>query len=285
MAALLGTDERQLHTYLSYTLLASGLGAFVTLLDFPAPYGRHTRAVGWGPLVPARRAWIIMESPNVLVSLVLWQVGDATCKASPANRALLGLFFLHYLNRSFIYPLRMAPPSRPMPLSVMGMAWAFCTLNGYLQARALTKFHVYPSSWVWTPAVVGGVVIFLLGFLVNVDADRRLRELRSSSRSGTNGVRTRRQAAAAKAVGGAPGHYGIPHGGLFEYVSCANFTGECVEWAGFALACGATLPAVTFAVFTAFNLAPRALAHHKWYRAHFKEKYPAHRKCLIPFVF
>lgn len=30
---------------------------------------------------------------------------------------------------------------KPMPLSVMAMAFLFCTANGYLQARWLTKLH------------------------------------------------------------------------------------------------------------------------------------------------
>lgn len=36
-------------------------------------------------------------------------------------------------------------------------------------------------------------------------------------------------------------------------------------------------------VWTAVNLVPRALAHHRWYREHF-EDYPRQRKALIPFV-
>ena len=36
-----------------------------------------------------------------------------------------------------------------------------------------------------------------------------------------------------------------------------------------------------FAVFTIANLAPRALTHHKWYRAQFPD-YPPERRALIP---
>jgi hypothetical protein len=77
--------------------------------------------------------------------------------------------------------------------------------------------------------------------------------------------------------------YKIPHGGLFEYVSAANYTAECMEWAGWALAAWA-LPPTPFAVFTFSNLAPRADAHHDWYRQKFKGEYPAGRKAIIPFV-
>jgi len=76
--------------------------------------------------------------------------------------------------------------------------------------------------------------------------------------------------------------YKIPKGGLFRYISCPNLFGEMVEWAGFVLMCW-SWPALSFAVWTAANLGPRALAHHRWYRSHFKD-YPPERKAVVPFV-
>ena len=52
-------------------------------------------------------------------------------------------------------------------------------------------------------------------------------------------------------------------GGMFTYVSGANFFGEIVEWSGFALACW-SIPSLSFAVFTALNIGPRAIQHHKY---------------------
>ncbi len=74
--------------------------------------------------------------------------------------------------------------------------------------------------------------------------------------------------------------YYIPHGGLFEKISCPNFLGEIIEWAGFAIACW-NLPALAFAVWTAANLVPRALSHHRWYQAEF-EDYPKDRRAILP---
>ena len=48
--------------------------------------------------------------------------------------------------------------------------------------------------------------------------------------------------------------YKIPHGGMFTYVSGANFCGEIIEWFGFAMATGFNLPATTFALNTSLNL-------------------------------
>ncbi len=51
-------------------------------------------------------------------------------------------------------------------------------------------------------------------------------------------------------------------GGMFEYVSGANYFGEIIEWTGYALAAW-SLPTLSFAIFTVSNLAPRAVSHHK----------------------
>ena len=52
-------------------------------------------------------------------------------------------------------------------------------------------------------------------------------------------------------------------GGLFEYVSGANYFGETVEWIGFAIACW-NLPAAMFALLTASMIGTRAMGHHKY---------------------
>jgi 3-oxo-5-alpha-steroid 4-dehydrogenase 1 len=84
-----------------------------------------------------------------------------------------------------------------------------------------------------------------------------------------------------------PAHYAagyhIPRGGLFEYVSAANYSAEILEWSGYALAAW-RLPAAAFAWFTFCNLAPRGLAHHQWYLQKFGKKYPRQRKAVIPFI-
>jgi 3-oxo-5-alpha-steroid 4-dehydrogenase 1 len=99
-----------------------------------------------------------------------------------------------------------------------------------------------------------------LGFATNVWADGALRGLRGPGETG----------------------YKIPHGGLYEWVSCPNYLGEIVEWTGWGIA--AWSPAgLLFALYTVANLAPRALAHHAWYRRSFPQ-YPPRRKALVPFV-
>ena len=62
-------------------------------------------------------------------------------------------------------------------------------------------------------------------------------------------------------------HY-LPKGGLFDYVTSANYFGELLEWTGFAiLLCNPA--AWMFVWWTAANLVPRAHAINKKYRAEF----------------
>ena len=76
--------------------------------------------------------------------------------------------------------------------------------------------------------------------------------------------------------------YQIPYGGAYRWVSCPNYLGEIVEWAGWALATWS--PAgLAFALYTVANLAPRAVDHHAWYHRQFPN-YPAKRRALIPYI-
>ena len=58
--------------------------------------------------------------------------------------------------------------------------------------------------------------------------------------------------------------------------------GELLEWTGWAIATW-SLAGVSFAVYTAANLVPRALAHHRWYRETFPD-YPPGRRAVIPYL-
>ena len=49
---------------------------------------------------------------------------------------------------------------------------------------------------------------------------------------------------------------------MFEYVSGANYFGECLEWTGYAIACWSLIGAY-FALSTVLFLGSRALQYHK----------------------
>lgn len=151
------------------------------------------------------------------------------------NIILLSCFLLHYINRSIIYPLRMRA-ANPMPVSVMGLAFLYCSWNGFTQSLALVVVEKYPSNWIYEPRFVIGLTMFFAGMFINIHADTILLNLRGNADTK---------------------EYKIPHGGMFEYVSAANYFGEIVEWVGFAIACW-SLPAAAFAFYTFSNVGPRA---------------------------
>jgi len=251
---------REATLYRGVLLAWFGLSAitFVALFSTSAPYGKHARA-GWGPTVPPRWGWLLMEAPAAIVILVfalppLLRAGYAQ------GWLLLGLWELHYLQRAFVYPFRLRS-TRPMPIVVVLMGLFFNGVNGWLNGRGLTLFGPELGRVAIThPRVIVGTLLFLVGLAINWDADRRLHAMPRD----------------------ADGGYTIPRGGLFELVTSPNYLGELIEWAAFAIACG-SLAALSFFVWTVANLAPRAHAHHAWYKRTFAD-YPRERRALVPFV-
>ena len=230
---------------------------FLALWFVPAPYGRYARR-GFGPTLPARAGWILMESPAPLFFAAVYLSGSRA--AAPAPLALFALWQLHYLYRAFLFPLRIREGGRRMPALVALLAVAFNLLNAWINARWISELGAYPGGWLFGTRFLFGAALFLGGFALNVASDRALRRLRGPGESG----------------------YRIPRGGAFEWVSCPNYLGEILEWTGWAIASW-SLAGAAFAVYTAANLAPRAFAHHAWYRQQFQD-YPARRKALVPFV-
>ena len=69
---------------------------------------------------------------------------------------------------------------------------------------------------------------------------------------------------------------------MYRWIACPNYFGEMVIWIGWAIATW-SLAGLSFAMWTAANLAPRAKSHKKWYQEQFAD-YPTERKALIPGV-
>jgi len=233
-----------------------------------APYGRYKEACLKQHNTLALRlmatfdihpkvAWCLMESPPLFMAAACWATASSECSASLGNRIVLLCFAIHYVNRACIYPLRMRG-AKPVSLFVFISATGFCAANGYVQSRSLTQFLVI-SGVDWTTLL--GVSLWALGFYINTDADSILRNLRKPGETG----------------------YKTPHGGMFEFVSGANFFGEILEWAGYVVAMRSALPALAFWICTTINIGPRAFGHHKWYLKKIND-YPKYRKALIPFV-
>ena len=90
-----------------------------------------------------------------------------------------------FLSRSLIYPW-LIKGGKPTPVFLSFLAFMFCVLNGYMQARYLTKFARYEMSYVSSPRFVCGVAIFFMGMAINIHSDHVLRNLRRPGETGYN---------------------------------------------------------------------------------------------------
>ncbi len=152
-----------------------------------------------------------------------------------------------------------------MAIVIMLSGMIFNVVNAYLIGGWLfyvSPSDAYPSSWLFDPRFLIGLIIFFAGMVINLHSDHIIRHLR------------------------APGdrrHY-IPYGGMFRYVSSANYLGEVTEWVGYAILTW-SLPGFIFVLWTFANLGPRARSTYKRYTEEFGDEFSnLHRKYIIPFI-
>lgn len=215
----------------------------------------------WGFAISNKIGWMCMEAPVFLVMLYFWSNSDRQFDTVPFLFFLL--FELHYLQRAFIFPFLLRGNSK-MPVSIMMMAVVFNLLNGYMQGTWIFRLApetLYTTDWLYTPQFIIGVIIFFAGMIINKHSDYIIRNLRKP---------------------GDTSHY-LPKGGLFNYVTSANYLGEIIEWIGFAILTWSASGAV-FAWWTIANLVPRANAIYKKYKSTFGEEL-GNRKRVIPFIY
>ena len=87
--------EHPLYVYALTFVLAFGGVSFFVLLFISAPYGRHARD-GWGPSMPARAAWILMESPSPIGCLLAFTMNGGHSRIAPS---ILAADFAPYVER------------------------------------------------------------------------------------------------------------------------------------------------------------------------------------------
>jgi 3-oxo-5-alpha-steroid 4-dehydrogenase 1 len=249
-------SEREIFNILVTIWFIIAVCIFVILFFIVAPYGRHVRK-GWGLTLDTKLSWIIMESVSPLVFALCFILG--TNESTVPILILLGLWELHYIHRAFIYPFSLRSAQKRMPLVIMVSAIFFNAANAYINGRYIFTFSTsYTGEWLTDPRFIIGVVVFVIGYIINRRADLVLRNLRQPNEI----------------------DYKIPYGGMYRWISCPNYFGEILIWSGWAIATW-SLVGLAFAVWTMANLIPRARSHHTWYQSYFPA-YPQERKALIP---
>jgi len=242
---------------INYLWIGVAIVTFLALVLFKvkAPYGRHSNEQ-WGPMISNKWGWFFMELPALILMPLIALIGNS--KKNELSYLIIGLWVLHYANRTLIFPFKLKTKDKKMPLLIVGSAVLFNGVNGLLNGYFIGFMNpeLFDLS---SPHVIIGAVVFFVGMGINKWSDRKLISLREKKQG-----------------------YQIPRGGLFEFISCPNHFGEIVEWCGFAIMAW-NLPAITFAVWTFCNLSPRSLNHHEWYQEKF-EDYPGKRKAVLPYL-
>lgn len=126
-------------------MIITGGITYVACTYITAPYGRHVEKKGWGVMVPARLSWFFMESPNLWIPLYHYRNGQFH-SFSCAKWILLGLFLIHYIHRSILYPFFRVNGKyhQPLPISVPLLAFGYCSWNAVQQVLSLTSGQSYP---------------------------------------------------------------------------------------------------------------------------------------------
>jgi 3-oxo-5-alpha-steroid 4-dehydrogenase 1 len=226
----------------------------LVIFKIKAPYGRHASRQ-WGKMVDNHWGWFWMELPALLIFPLLAIWGPA--EKNKLSWLLIILWILHYFYRTLIFPFQLRTEGKKMPWLIVLSALFFNGMNGFINGYFLGFLAPMEAS-ILSAHVGIGLILFFGGMYINRTADHQLIELRNGNKG-----------------------YQVPKGWLFDYISCPNYLGEMLEWAGFAVIAW-SLPAASFAIWTFCNLTPRALNHHEWYRQHFQD-YPVKRKAVFPY--
>jgi len=237
-------------TNITYIWILIALIVFPINLIYKAPYGKHSTKK-WGKSIDNKTGWILMELPALLTCPLIY---FAIVEEINLSIVFIILWITHYFNRTIIYPLRIKTKGKKIPIAIVASAFFFNMVNGVFNGYFLTLVQFESISHMY---LILGLIIFIIGFYINVSSDNILIKLRTNQKG-----------------------YVIPKGKLFNYVSCPNFFGEIIEWLGFAIM---TLNpgSLSFLIWTICNLIPRSKAHHKWYQDNF-ENYPKKRKAVVP---
>ena len=229
--------------------------SFLLLFKITAPYGKFSDRK-YGVLINYKLGWFIQEIISPLFLFYFFYIGDI--EKTFIHWFLIIIWIVHYINRSIIFPLRLKKSSK-MPISVILSAIFFNIINGFTNGYYLGNLAVFPNEYFLNTNFILGLLFFIIGVSINVNADNILIKIRNQNKG-----------------------YQIPKGKLYNLISCPNYLGEMIEWIGFALMCW-SLPSLLFAIWTIANLFPRAIAQHKWYKNKFD--YPSNRKAIIPYIF
>ena len=117
--------------------IGMAVAVHVTMFYITAPFGRHT-SEKWGMMINNKAGWFIMELPSLLI-MAWFLAAGSNCQVTFVW-ILFSLWILHYVNRTFIYPLRIRATEKKMPLFIVINAIFFNLVNAGL--NEIGRAHV-----------------------------------------------------------------------------------------------------------------------------------------------
>lgn len=231
-----------------------------TLISYGITDGVTVTIKDLGPQISWTTVFLIEYLGPILIHLAFYFYFTLIKGTKITNTQYLALLCVcgHFMKREyetlFIHRFSLAT----MPLTNLfkncGHYWI---LSGFLLAYNLYRPEYTPCKFY---IVLPAFCMFLLAELGNLCSHLTLRNLRPPGS-------TKR---------------GIPRGGLFEYVSCPNYTFEILAWISFSIMTG-LLSSWIFTIFSGAQMYLWAVKKHRRYNAEFVT-YPKSRKALIPFL-
>mmetsp|Transcript_12702 Transcript_12702/g.20544 ORF Transcript_12702/g.20544 Transcript_12702/m.20544 type:complete len:293 (-) Transcript_12702:954-1832(-) len=212
-----------------------------------------------------RIGWWLLELPVTITFVYFYFIKGGPQSKNIVPRIAATIMLIHYSYRGWIFPylVRVHKGSKNFAVFSAVGGWIVTITHGYLNAKwfAVHGKHL-TSKWLKDPRFLAGLVLYFSGFGMLVWHDKLVRDLRAE-----------------------PGpRYKIPHGGLFEYVTCAQYFVELWTWFGFFLLTWGPNGLFIFLV-SVVNLVPRAIQTTAWYKQEYGDAYPSNRTHIIPFLF
>ncbi|RMD41757.1 hypothetical protein DV735_g3370, partial [Chaetothyriales sp. CBS 134920] len=218
--------------------------------------------IGWRTVFVIEYLGPILFHPLVYGVLRPYLYTDAPAQASQLQTLSLLVVVAHFVKREIETLFIHRFSSSTMPLRNLfknsGHYWLLSGLNlAYWLYRPTSSAAVEPPN----PALLyPGLVLYGLGEIANFNVHVALRNLR---RSGT-------------------AERGIPHGPLFDLVTCPNYLTEVISWVGVYLISGLNWSVLLFLAVSIAQMAQWAVKKERRYRKEFGDKYKPKRYTMLP---
>lgn len=219
-----------------------------------------------GPQIGWQTVFVIEYIGPIIIHPIVYLLAPYIYKSAPPEMSQMQKMVLittvaHFVKREFetLFIHRFSASTMPFRNVFKNSAhyWFLSGLNMAYWVYAPTSAAAGPTNQL---VLAAGLALYGFGELMNLQTHLTLRELRNP---GT----TQR---------------GIPHGWLFDLVTCPNYFTETVSWLGVYLISGFNWSILLFIVAAVAQMAQWAKKKERRYRREFGDKYHKKKYAMLP---